>query len=156
MCISDWINLASAVGTVGATIVALWLALREGQKRVDATFVWESATNYQPTLLVQNTSNRIVVVKSIEIRYNRKRVSIIKAEEESSLSKHAILEAGQIKKIPINIVYLDIPDQKKPKKAYALEVIILLRNGHKHISKQKYSFEEMKGLFFGQSLFSEE
>ena len=154
-----WYNLfldtATAIGTVGATVVALWLALREYRKRVDGTFVWEAATNFQPTLLVQNTSNRIVVIESIEIKYNRKRVSVIKASEDPILAKNAIIEAGEIKKLPINIVYLDVQDQLNPRKAHYLKVIIKLRNGCKHMSKQKYSFEEMQGLFFGQGFFSE-
>ncbi len=59
---SDWINLASAVGTIGATLVALYLALQGKLRHIDGTFIWEAATDYRPTLLVQNTSARIVVV----------------------------------------------------------------------------------------------
>lgn len=153
---SDWINLASAVGTVGATLVALYLALQGNMRHVDGTFIWEAATNYQPTLLVQNTSARIVVVDSIEIKYRGKRVGIIRASGDSTLAKHAIIEAGQIKKIPINIVYLNIDDQPNRKKRHCLKVIIKLHNGSKHTSKQQYSYDEMLGLFFGQGLFSED
>lgn len=153
---SDWINLTSAVGTVGATLVALYLALQGNMRHVDGTFIWEASTNYQPMLLVQNTSARIVVVDSIEIKYRGKRVGIIRASDNSMLAKHAIIEAGQVKKIPINIAYLDIEDQPNRKRRYYLKVMIKLRNGRKHTSKQKYSYDEMLGLFFGQGLFSED
>ena len=104
---SDWINLASAIGTVGATLVALYLAFKGNMRHVDGTFIWEASTEYQPTLLVQNTSTRIVVIDSIEIKYRGKKVSIIRTSDDKELAKYAIIEAGQIKKIPINILHLD-------------------------------------------------
>lgn len=67
MDISNWINLASAIGTIGATTVALWLALRDTGRHVDGTFIWEAASSYQPILLIQNISRKIFVLESIEI-----------------------------------------------------------------------------------------
>ena len=152
----DWINLATAIGTIGATLVALYLALKGNMRHVDGTFIWEASTEYQPTLLVQNTSSRIVVIDSIEIKYCGKKVGIIRTEDDSKFAKQAIIEAGQIKKIPINIAYLNIEDLPNRKKRHCLKVIIKLRNGHRHTSKQKYSYDELLGLVFGQALFSED
>ena len=152
---SDWINLASAIGTVGATLVALYLALKGNMRHVDGTFIWEASTEYQPTLLVQNTSTRIIVVDSIGIKYRGKQVGIIKASDDKRLAQQAIIEAGQIKRIPINIAYLNIEDLPNRKKRHCLKVIIKLRNGRRHTSKQKYSYDELLGLVFGQALFSE-
>lgn len=151
---SDWINLASAIGTVGATLVALYLALKGNMRHVDGTFIWEASTEYQPTLLVQNTSTRIIVIDSIEIKYSGKQVGIIKASDDRKLAQQAIIEAGQIKKIPIDIRYLDIQDLSNRKKRHCLKVIIKLRNGRRHTSKQQYSYNELLGLVFGQRLFS--
>jgi len=153
---SDWINLASAVGTVGATLVALFLALKGNMRHVDRSFIWEAATNYQPTLLVQNTSSRIIVIDSIEIKYRGKRVGIIKASDDPTLAEQAIIEAGQIKKIQVNSINLDIKDIPSRKKRYYLKVTIKLRNGRRHTSKQKYSYDELLGLVFGQALFFED
>lgn len=153
---SDWINLASAIGTVGATLVALYLALKGNMRHVDGTFIWEASTEYQPTLLVQNTSTRIIVIDSIEIKYSGKQVGIIKASDDRKLAQHAIIEAGQIKKIPINILYLDIQDLPNRKKRHCLKVIIKLRSGRRHTSKQKYSYDELSFLVFGQAFFAED
>lgn len=153
---SDWINLASAIGTVGATLVALYLALKGNMRHVDGTFIWEASTEYQPTLLVQNTSTRIIVIDSIEIKYSGKQVGIIKASDDRKLAQQAIIETGQIKRIPINIRYLDIKDLPNRKKRHYLKVIIKLRSGRRHTSKQKYSYDELLGLVFGQKLFSED
>lgn len=153
---SDWINLATAFGTMGATLVALYLALKGNMRHVDGTFIWEATTEYQPVLLVQNTSTRIVVVDSIEVKYRGKSVGIIKITEDSELARQAIIEAGQIKRIPINIAHLKLDDLPNHKKRHCLKVMIKLRNGHRHTSKQKYSYDELLGLVFGQALFSED
>lgn len=155
-CYRLFLETATALGTIGATILALWLALRQNQRHIDGTFIWDGPTHFQPVLLVQNTSNRIVVIDSIAVKYRNKRVSMISASDNTTLARHAIIEAGQIKRIPINVVHLDIEDQKKPKKRYYLSVIITLRNGHRYTSKQKYSFYEMRGLAIGQALFERE
>lgn len=154
MELSDWINLASAVGTVGATLVALYLALKGNMRHVDGTFIWEASTEYQPTLLVQNTSTRIIVIDSIEIKYHGEKVSIIRTSDDKKIAELAIIEAGQIKKIPINTQYLDIEDLPNRKKRHYLEVTIKLRNGRRHTSRQKYSYDELLGLVFGQRLFT--
>ena len=82
-------------------------------------------------------------------------VGIIRASDDLTFAKQAIIEAGQIKKIPINIVHLDIKNMQNKKRRHCLKVIIKLRNGRKHTSRQKYSYDEMLGLVFGQSLFAE-
>jgi len=155
-CYRLFLETATAIGTIGATVVAIWLALRQNQRHIDGTFIWEAATNYQPTLLIQNTSTRIVIIDSIKIKYRNKQVSTISASDNSALAKCAIIEANQIKRIPINIAHLNVDDQRKPKKRYYLSVTITLRNGRRYTSKQKYSFDEMRGLIFGQALFEGE
>ena len=99
MDISNWINLASAIGTIGATTVALWLALRDTGRHVDGTFIWEAASSYQPILLIQNTSGKIVVLESSEIKYYGKIAYMIDATEDFKFARQSIIEAGNIQKI---------------------------------------------------------
>ena len=61
-----FLDIAVAIGTIGSSIVALYLGLRGARRKIDATFLWEDATDCQPTLLVQNISSRIAVIKSVE------------------------------------------------------------------------------------------
>ena len=155
MCISDWINLASAVGTIGATMVALWLALRTTSRHIDATFVWEVASSYHPTLLVQNTSSRIVVLASIEVRYCNTQVCMVDMAKEFEFAKYSILEAGQTMKIPMATVKFAFPELNNQKRKHRLKIIIRQRTGIKRVSSIKYSFNELRERFFGQELFAE-
>ena len=153
MSTSDWINLLSAIGTVGATAVALWLALRGNQRRIDGTFIWEAATSYQPTLLVQNTSNRLVVIESIDIRYMDIPVCTIKASEDYALSKYVIIESGQIQKIPMCEFLLEFPKPVDVKKKHQMKVIIKQQKGQQCVFTTKLSYDELQERFFGQGLF---
>ena len=152
--ISNWINLASAIGTIGATTVALWLALRDTGRHVDGTFIWEAASSYQPILLIQNTSGKIVVLESIEIKYYGKIAYMIDATEDFKFARQSIIEAGNIQKIPINTGKLKFAKPSNPKRKYALKVIIRQRTGPKKVCTVKYSYEELDARFFGQGLFS--
>lgn len=153
---SLFLDTATALGTIGATLVALWLGLRENRRRIDGTFIWDVATSYQPTLLVQNTSTRIVVIEHIELKYKRESVCSINVLEEYSFAKYAIIEAGQIQKIPMTEISLKFPKPADHGKKYKLEVIIKQLNGRKSLSTTKYSYNEIQERFFGQGLFAKD
>lgn len=153
MGMPDWINLLSAIGTIGATVVALWIALQGNQRRIDGTFIWEVATNYQPTLLVQNTSNRIAVIKSIEVYYRNQNICTVKASESYELSKYVIIEAGQVQKIPMSEFITKFPKPTDVKKKYRLKAIIKQQNGWRCVFVTKLSYDELQERFFGQGLF---
>ena len=156
MCISDWINLASAVGTIGTTMVALWLALRTTSRYIDASCVWEAASSSQPTLLVQNTSTRIVVLESIEVWYCNTQVCMVDMAKEFKFAKYSILEAGQTMKIPMATVKCTFHEPNNQKRKHRLKIIIRQRTGPKRVCSVKYSYSELQERFFGQELFAKD
>ena len=153
-CIHLILEILTAVGTVGATVVALWLALRNSQPQINGVFVWSMATRYAPTLLVQNTGKKIVVIDSVKVLYNRHLVCNIRFSEEYSLKDFIIFEAGEVKSVPFNTDWLQIDAPANQTKPYKLKVVITPRSGRKGVSKQKYSYKELQSLFFGYGLFS--
>lgn len=146
--------MASAVGTIGATMVALWLVLRTASRHIDATFVWEAASSYQPTLLVQNTSFRIVVLESMEVQYCNTQVCMVDMAKEFEFAKYSILEAGQTMKIPMATVKFAFPKPSNQKRKYSLKIIIRQRTGPKRVCSVQYSYSELQERFFGQGLFA--
>ena len=154
MNMSDWISLFEAIGTFGAAVIALWLALRDSQRRIDATFIWEPATKYEPTLLVQNTSNRISVIKNIEIQYYHQHVCTIETSEDFELANYAIIESGQIQRIPMSSFLREFPRPTNEKKKYKLKTIIRQHSGKSCVFVLKLSYEDLQERFFGQGLFA--
>ena len=150
------LDIMTAVGTVGATVVALWLALRDDQPRINGVFVWDTATEYKPTLMVQNNGNRIAVIESVEVFYKRHRVSKIHFSDEYSLRNYMIVEAGEVKKVPLESDWFHVTPPSDDSKAHTLKVVITPRLGRKNVSKQKYSYRELCELFFATELFSDE
>ena len=161
------IDASAAIGTVGATLVALWLAFRDHRRAVDSVFIWDAATLYQPTLLIQNTSSRMVVIDSITIKYCNKTIGRTEVLNSHKMAEYAVVNAGQDIKIPPDRLNISLPNFKKKrqgdeyfqkyrKKKHKLKVIIRLRNGRKNTSFVKYSYGELSECAIGQYFFSEE
>ena len=145
------LNIASTVATVGATVLALWLALRENLRRVDAVFVWGSPTEYQPMLFVQNIGNRAIVVDRIIVKYKRKQVCNIDFFASLYLRDSAIIKAHEDKEIPIDPNLMNICIPRNQKKKYTLKVTVSPRQGRKFVTKQKYSYDVLGELLFGSA-----
>lgn len=156
MYVADMIiNIFTAIGTIGATILALWLAVHDKMRRVDAVFVWGIPTEYQPMLFVKNMGNKAVVLDCIQIKYNRREVCKIDVFNSTALREYAIFKPFEEKTIPLGNRIPTIDAPKKQKRQYLFEVIIVPRQGRKFISKQKYSYDDIGELLFGCALFSE-
>lgn len=151
--LENGIALFEAIGTVGATIVALWLARKDNQRRIDGMFVWNATTEYQPILLVRNISKRISVIKSIEMRYLKTTICSINISEHFDVSKFAILHPNKCFEIPI-CKYMQMPKPPKTEKnKYRLKVAIRQWNGRRYSFSTRLSYEEFQTRFFGQKLF---
>jgi len=147
------LDIAVAVGTIASSVIALYLGLSGTRRKIDALFLWEDATDYQPILLVQNVSNRIAVIKSVEIRYDGESVCHIRASMEPHLSKYAIIEPGKIQRIPMNKFDLRFPQKGDQLQKYKLKTIVRQQAGFKCKFTIRLSYSELKEKFFGQGLF---
>ena len=153
-CVHLILEILTAVGTIGATIVALWLARRDDRPRINGVFVWSASTEYQPTLMIQNIGKQIAVIELIEVFYHGHLVCRICFSEEYTLRNFSIVEAGEVKRVPLKTEWLHMNAPQDKTRPFTLKVVIRPRSGRKSVSKQKYSYNELCGLFFGYGLFS--
>lgn len=149
-------NVFTAIGTVAATIVALYFGLRENSCRINGVFLWDSSSDYTPMLLIENVGNRIVVVEEICIFYAGKKVGNISFTKEQSLRDYRIIRANEAKKVPISLEWLNFPKITNTSKIYTLKIEIKHRSGGKYVSKQRYTYNDLEGLFFLNGLDSGE
>ena len=148
------LDVMTAFGTLGATVIALWLALPQMTRRLDAVFIWDASTDYKPILLVQNRGSKIIIIDSVEVFYDRSRVIMLRFSERNNLRDFSIIEAGATVKMPFDPSWLTVKKPSDVKKKKLLKIIIKPRYGQKCVSRQKYSFDELNGLFFGYGLFN--
>lgn len=155
----NWFSLVleifTAVGTVGAAAVALWLARRDDRPRINGVFMWRTAANYQPTLLVQNVGKQIAVIEFVEVYYNKKLIGEIRFSDKSSLKDFMIVKAGEVKQVPLQSEWLSVNKPQDIMQPFTLKVVVTPRSGRKSVSKQKYSYAELNDLFFGSGFYSE-
>ncbi len=157
MSLAEFIlEVLSAVGTVGATLLALWLAVHDKMRKVDAVFVWGTPTDYQPMLYIKNMGNKAIVIDCIRIEYRGNEVCKIQIFDSFDLRKFAILKSCEEITIPFGNKIPEIQAPKSMARKYWLEVTIVPRRGRSFVSKQKYSFLELDELLFNSALFSKD
>ena len=69
---SDVWSALSAIGTFLAAFIAIFLAYMPRIKRIDLTFIWSAANDYQPYLILHNRSERYIPLSAIEFYYKSK------------------------------------------------------------------------------------
>ena len=151
-----WVDLFSALGTVGALIMAIFLAKDNKRLKLDCVFVFEAPTNYIPLLVVYNVGNKAAVIEKITIMYHNEVISEIDMIKKYKINE-IIVPIGQVVNIKINTD--DFKDTKKPtneKEQHDLSLIIKTKTGEKFTASQKCSYDEFNGLLFGNGLFCDD
>lgn len=142
-----------AVGTISATIVALYLGLRQNRRSIDSVFIWGTPTNYQPILMIHNIGIGTIVIDNVKLYYKNRLIGCMDFFEDHTLRKNAIIESGKTEKIIVDKKFIQIKTPTSIEKKYFLKVVVTPRDGKPFSSKQKYSFKELDSLLFGQRLF---
>lgn len=146
------IDAFAAIGTVGATLLALYLAQQGKKRRIDSVFVWGAPTDYAPVLLVQNVGDRSCVLDHICIYYRGELISDLSFFEENLLREFAVILAEETKRISIKSDYFKVDKPNNPKRKYTLKIKVIPRQGKCSVSKYKYSYNELFGLLFGSRI----
>lgn len=154
-----WVDLFSALGTVGALIMAIFLAKDNKKMKLDCVFLFEAPTNYIPLLVVYNVGSKAAVIEKITIMYHNEVISEIDMIKKYKINE-IIVPIGQVVNIKINTD--DFKNIKKPatekeeKEQHDLSLIIKTKTGEKFTASQKCSYEEYNGLLFGNGLFEDD
>ena len=155
----SWVILLdtlTALGTIGACVIALALALKANSQKLDCVFVWGTPNNYQPTLVVNNLGDRTVVISGIDVTYNRQHLAYIDFWLDPMMRDCTIIPPRTEKIITLDSGAFQVsPNGEDIKKKQLLTITVKTISGKKFKSKQKYSREELLEVFFGEGLFAE-
>ncbi len=161
----------SAIGTVSATIIALWLAFDGRKKKLSASFIWAGVEEYQAKLLVSNPSSKIIVINTISLKYQYKMYPAVDLLTDFHYKDLYTLLPNEAKEIPIRMptglhdnlhikemkhkdgITLDNAYLKQSGKKRRLAILITDNCGKKYRIVQKYSVSDLLSLFFGEALF---
>lgn len=87
----------SAIGTIGATIVALWLGLRKPIKKLDIVWVWDYVTKSKPVIYLHNPTCYVFAIKSIELIYKKQKIAYMKLTQVVSSNYNGMITSNEIK-----------------------------------------------------------
>ena len=157
----DW-NTAwdamSAIGTISASVIALWLGLKDSRKCLECALVWDGTTQSQPTLVINNPSKKMIVLKEIIIKYKKKEIKRFKLSEEYHLlSKSAFSpnDTQSVKLPPLDGFDLASLDSADSRRMNSLKVELTDISGKKYSFMQRITDDEMYSLIIGQAMLSD-
>ena len=147
-------EMITAIGTVGAVIVALWLAAYEWQPRLDCVFIWATATRCKPVLIINNIGRKIVIIKTIWIMYDGHQICLFDVLRDHELYESAIIKPKTEIQIAFNSdrIKLQDDDIKNRDEKHELEVIVNTTDGKQYSPRCNYTYNELMELFFGEGL----
>lgn len=156
-CTIIWSAL-SAIGTIAASVIALWLGLRDHKKHLECALVWDGTTNSQPTLVINNPGRKLIVLKEITIIYKARVIQRFKLGEEFHLMKNSAISPNEVRSV--NLPHLEKFNLEKigsakSKRLNTLKVELKDISGKKYTSRQRVSDDEVYSLLIGQTMLSD-
>lgn len=147
----DWAifwDAASSIATVAATGLALWLAVRDNIRRIDALLVWDQVELYQPILFLYNSGNIPIAIKSIDISY--KTVFSLDALKDYHKEKYDVflIAPGEMRRINLSTEDISVTKRYKwnTNRKFPdphLKITIKDMRGKKYAVRQRMSENQM-------------
>lgn len=158
-CNEFW-NALSALGSISASAIALWLARRDYTKHMTGLLIWDVIECYEPTLLLFNTGRVPIAVRTIQLSYQGHeffRSNALEDFKSDSYGKY-IIGPNSSKKIRLDKDELKIKCVKHPNRnqtVFAPRVTIRIWDvtGKKFTFRQKMTEQKMGEAIFCAAFF---
>lgn len=158
-CNEFW-NALSAIGSILASVTALWLARREHIKRIEAMLIWDAIEYYEPALLLFNIGRVPIAIRTIQLSYQGREFFKSDALEDFKSDSYGkyIIDPNSLKKIRLDENELRITGVKHPglnKKVFVPRVTIRIWDmaGKEFTFRQKMTEQKMGEAIFGAAFF---
>ena len=96
-------DILSAIGTIAAAVIALWLALDERKRKITGAFVWDGGTQFCPQLMLCNSGKKAIVINCVDFVYLKKSYKGDDFSANSKYDKFRILLPNEAKTIPLGM-----------------------------------------------------
>ena len=146
------IGALSAIGTIGATVVATCLALQGRKQRIDCAFMWETATDTKPMIILNNIGYHTVIVEKIELYFHKQQIGRFDILRRSAYCENAIVSPNKEVRIVINPneLKLNIKGEPvtNPDNTYRLTAVVTTTTKKKYKSSYRYCYNELLGFTY--------
>lgn len=153
-CVTLIIDSLSAIGTCGAAVIALCLALRDQRQRIDCAFMWETATGDKPMLILNNIGNHTVIVERIDLFFDKQKIGSIDVLRTSAYCENAIISPNREVRIAINSNALTLNIEGRPIEnpdiIYELTAVVITTSKKRYKSSYRYCYNDIQGLIYSE------
>ena len=157
---SDVWSALSAIGTFLAAFIAIFLAYMPRIKRIDLTFIWSAANDYQPYLILHNRSERYIPLSAIEFYYKSKTnlVGQISFLHDSHYSDVAVLFPHGTQQLSVPVldalpdaynsgIFINYDSESTEDDSFLVKLVDT--QGKTYLLKEKFSGKKLSELTFG-------
>jgi len=145
----------SAIGTIGATIVALWLGLRKPRKQLDIVCVWDYITKSKPVVYLYNPTLCAIAIKSIEIMYNKKQIAFLELTKNVASDYNGVITSNEIKEYVfdnLDLTCVSVFDGSTDHLNHKLKIIVKDVYDKKYVKTSNVIESEVKKQKVGESM----
>ena len=149
------LNVLVAIGTVGSAITATYLAIKANQPKLSVFILWDSTTNYIPTVSVKNIGAKPIYIEHIIVKFGNELIDDCVSDQTINNLDGIYVDIGSSKQITLNMEKLQAVNSKTPEKRKALNVTVVDIYNRRFSSNRSYSVTEMKHKSFPAAFQSE-
>lgn len=146
------VGIVSSLATLGATVLALCLALRDKRQRVDCVFMWETATEDKPIIILNNIGDRTVIVERVDLFFDGQKICGVDILRTLAYCEKAIISPNKEVRIALNLKDLkqNIKGRpiKNPDTIYTLTAVVTTTNKKKYKSSYRYCYNDLLAFIF--------
>lgn len=170
----DFWTALTAIGTIGACIIAIWGIWRNERKKISGALVWDNVTHYIPKLVLSNTCSKTIVISKVDFTYQSKNIGMLNVLQDSKYRGKNILLPGNTieldvpvypadkrltepgyRKFPGTGLYIDASIGEKSKNEHTMRIVITDINKRKYKIKQQFSEDKLSELFIGNAFLND-
>lgn len=164
----------TAIGTIGACIIAIWGIWKGERKKLCGALIWDNVTRYVPKLIITNACTKTIVVTQVDFIFKSENIGMLNIMQDRKYRGNNVILPGSTveleipvfaanerdiepgyRKFPCSGIYIDASATDRDKKEYIFETVITDVNKKKYKFKQSFSEDKLSELFIGNSVIND-
>lgn len=144
---SAFCDIMTALGTIGACVIALYFGMRDKIKRLDIDIIWDYVTESKPTIYLYNPSSSSIAIKTIRLIYKDTEFAYKDYMIYTGLEYKGYVLPNETKVIKIeniNLDFIDMFNSESDEKIYDLIICVTDISSKKYKKKLKIQEKEVK------------
>ena len=143
------LNSLVAIGTIGASGVALWLWLKDKKRHLSIEFSWDETTHDLPKVFILNDGGKVEKIESIVADFDKTSILNKNFDDYQYSFEDLVLVPGNTTIIKLEILdrALKFQEKQSNENKYDLKVSAFTASDKCFSITKKYTYDEVYNMF---------